>query len=139
MSDAWHFEIRLVKGELSVMEYANGTQQALKNNGEEVWAYTSDFWQWLADKIKYDGEPISFVVICDHEDFPSPPEQFQLSTQNFCYQDIAEGEHYYAYPELTMQLDLSKCKPVSQVASPKVKGNSLQAYFVRQTKEYQEG
>lgn len=137
MSD-WHFEITCRAGQVSVLEYQDHVVTPLKNNGEESWEISPDFWDWLKAKISYAGEPVSFVIISDDGLFEPPPACFQLDSHNTCYQTVAEGCVLHAYPELTTQPE----KPTASTPippQPRVKAGSLQDYFIRQTQKYQEG
>ncbi len=136
---AWHFEIRLINRELSVLEYEDDEARALKENGEECWPLgdTPDFWSWLADKIRYDGEPVSFVLIADEPLIGPPPGRFRLvEGGNHCHQSVPEDCDVRAWPELAEPLEQEKPRARPEPPRP-VQRRSLQGYFVRKTREYE--
>jgi len=136
MNAAWHFEITVVNEQVSVYEYQGNDAQVLMNNGEESWAYDPDFWQWLAHKIEYDGEPISFVVLSDGDDIAPPDDMFNLASQNACYQPISSGCTILGFPALSDDVDVVYERSVHNVLPP-VKKGTLQDYFVSKTRKYQ--
>lgn len=134
--NTWHFEITYRDGLVSVLEYQDNKILTLKNNGEESWDFSPNFWQWLKEKISYNGEPISFVIISDEGLFDHPPSSFKLADHNTCHQCITKDDSIQAYPKLSTE-------PEKQVVSepplqPKTKSGSLQGYFVGKTQKYQE-
>jgi len=135
MNEAWHFEITVMSEQVSVCEYQGNEAQALMNNGETSWVYAPDFWQWLAHKIEYDNEPISFVVFSDGDDI-APPSEFNLAAQNTCHQPRPSGCTMLAFPALSDDVDVVQERSVHDVLPP-VKKGTLQDFFVSKTREYQ--
>jgi len=138
MNTSWHFEITRINDEVSVNEYQDGEMHPLKNNGEKSWTYEADFWQWLAKKIGYTNEPISFVVFTNQADADTPPSLFQLHSSNDCYQSIPSGCKMLAFPALSLEHEIPKVKTIPKKSTPHpVQQGTLQSFFINKTKEYQ--
>ena len=59
--------INYVDEEISVSFYGQKSFEILKNKGENRWQYQDNFWNWFKNKISYDNEEISFIIITNSE------------------------------------------------------------------------
>ena len=58
-----NFIIYLLNNKVRVINYS--LNQTLKKEGEKVFEFEPSFWEWFKDKIDYNNEELSFVVITD--------------------------------------------------------------------------
>jgi len=58
-----NFIIYLLNNKVRVINYS--LNQTLKKEGEEVFEFEPSFWEWFKDKIDYNNEELSFVIITD--------------------------------------------------------------------------
>jgi hypothetical protein len=58
-----NFIIYLLNNKVRVINHS--LNQTLKKEGEEVFEFDTSFWEWFKDKIDYNNEELSFVIITD--------------------------------------------------------------------------
>ena len=77
-----NYYIYLRDNKISVSSDDNGVLNFLKYRGENHQDYDeTNFWYWFKEKIAYQNQKLSFVVITDQKDF-SIPSEITLSEQN---------------------------------------------------------
>lgn len=60
--------IKYRDNQISVFECCDTQLATIRNRGEESWEYQgSSFWNWFKEKIEYEDEELSFIVLCDKE------------------------------------------------------------------------
>jgi len=58
--------IKYIDNQISVFEYENNSLTPIKHRGESAQKFVApDFWSWFKNKIEYEEEPLSFIVLCD--------------------------------------------------------------------------
>jgi hypothetical protein len=61
------FIIYLIKGKIQVLYQKDEQPRLLSKEGEEWFEYDTEFWDWFKQKIDYQDEPLSFIIISDQE------------------------------------------------------------------------
>lgn len=147
MRDA--YIITVVENRVKVQEYVDGTLTLLKNRGEEEQAYDElQFWSWFKEKIEYQDEELSFVVITDNKEFLIPDsaeiklhEKSSLDNDSYINDKIlslAKNLFVLSFPnriapEPTTQKEPQKVEP--KIEEP-LSENAVAGYFRKQTQEF---
>jgi hypothetical protein len=60
--------IKYRENKISIFEYEETGLIVMRNKGESSWKFeNSSFWNWFKEKIEYEGEKLSFIVLCKDE------------------------------------------------------------------------
>jgi len=141
--------IKLIKNRVTVSEYAEGSLTVLKNRGEKEQTYHEvKFWSWFKQKIEYEDEELSFVVITDNEEFLVPPSAqinlHQTSTLdndsyiNDAIISMSHGLFVLSFPQRST-LHVQKVTEETQeeeIPEEPLSENALASYFRKQTQGY---
>jgi len=136
------FVISLIDDHITIVEYQKSIQQSIKRNGEESWPYQVDFWDWFRQKISYNHESISFIVITDREGFTIPEDTFnlaQINTLKGCHIQKDDTHRLLTFPALDVDDEKKLHTQISgeRVCAPSaIKEHSLQRYFIQKTQRY---
>ena len=136
--------IKQIKSSISVAEYQDELLQPLKKDGEELWEYDKNFWEWFKEKIAYNNEKLSFVVITDKDSFEID-SSLHLSSINQVAkkQDLIDeilllkgSNKILFYPKLTKDIKQQKTQQPRKEHIQKIKRGGLVDFFTEQTKNY---
>lgn len=141
--------LQLVNNKITVSEYENGTFTVLKNRGEKEQPYDeANFWLWFKQKIEYQDEKLSFVVVTDIKDFTIPEySEIQIDKTNYfdnnCDIDdlllsVSQGLFVLSFPQRIISEPKSRKEP--QKPKPKIEEtpneNAIVDYFRQRTQEF---
>ena len=101
----------------------------LKKEGEEKFKYSSDFWEWFQEKIDYNNEELSFIVVTNREDFAISKKIKLAETSSF--KEIPLGLQQYKDTKIKTFPELEKIK--KSVILKTVKEKTFADYFVSKT------
>lgn len=144
--------IKYVNKEISVFEVEDYEYIRLRKKGEKSWNFeTSIFWEWFKDKIEYENQPISFVVVYDDEF--KIDDSINLSKNNsFKKDEIYSIKRQYenysvkTFPEIELkEPKKSKVKPKKSISKNPEKITIIERpakktildVFKKQTEEYE--
>jgi hypothetical protein len=135
--------IKQIKDEISVIEYQDKLEY-LKKDGEKKWRYDSSFWEWFKEKIVYDNQELSFIIITDKDNFKID-SSIKISktdtiskNQSLINEALAlkENNKIFFYPPLKSSVTKSSPqKPKKSNTKPIKKGN-IADFFREKTKDY---
>lgn len=144
--------IVLVNNKISISRCENGEFFPLKIEGEEEQNYSKNFWEWFKDKIEYDDEALSFVVISDKNDFVIAPDIVLNKINTFendtlCKKKIETLTYRYSLLSFPAMQSISSIQEEKDLETPKeticektVKRSTKKTIadiFNRQTQEYE--
>ncbi len=101
----------------------------LKKEGEEKFKYSSDFWEWFQEKIDYNNEELSFIVVTNREDF-AISKKIKLAETNYI-KETPQGIQHYKDTKIKTFPELEKIK--KSVILKTVKEKTFADYFVSKT------
>ncbi len=148
------FFIHFVNKEISISQYNDGNWVVLKNRGEELQVYhEGKFWQWFLEKIEYQQEKLSFVIVTDNKDFIIPDSSsILLNDLNPMLQDEvfhgnlsrkSQGYFILCFPQrecLDVQAVISEPKKEHAEQHLKEKTDlDVASFFRTQTEHYKNG
>lgn len=145
--------IVLLDSKITVSTCENGELSPLKREGEEEQKYEkNDFWNWFKEKIEYNNEELSFIVITNQKDFFIDKEITLSQINNFekdllCKKRIEKLNNKYpllSFPSMKI-VNLTKnkknIKTPKKIISPKKVKNitkkTVADIFNQQTQEYE--
>jgi hypothetical protein len=138
------YTIKCIKENITVFSYIDGEFERLKNNGEKSQNFQEEiFWRWFEEKISYDDEAISFIIITDKKEFKIP-NHFKLNNsfkldnnlKNFINRYL---ENYFLLtkPNIDIPLETLKADKITEKkVSQEIKKGSISEYFINKTKSY---
>jgi hypothetical protein len=145
--------IVLVNGKITISGCKDGEFSPLKREGEEEQNYNEkEFWGWFKEKIEYDNEKLSFVVVSDREDFSIDKEikiseKNSFENDNLCKKKIEKLNSKYPlffFPFIQIEVTIPKKNkieiPKKTISEKKVKNitkKTIADIFNRQTQEYE--
>ena len=135
------YAIEFINGYISIYNDIDNEFELLKYKGEISQKFEeSKFWNWFEDKISYDDEALSFIIITDNEEFKIPTN-FKLNNDFKLNRDLREfidiklkNYNLITYPTIKIELEPQKTdtpKPIK-----KIKKGSINEYYINQTKLY---
>jgi len=144
------FFIVLQEGVISVSRYENEEFEIIKHEGEVEQVYnSSSFWSWFKEKIEYEDEELSFVVVTDNKAFTIPPASgIKLnetnSFDNNSYIDdkiisLSKGMFVLSFPprKETPKQIVEENKESSKIKVEELLSeNEIANYFRKQTQSY---
>jgi hypothetical protein len=132
--------IKQIKDEISAIEYQNKLEY-LKKDGEKKWQYDSGFWEWFKDKIVYDNQELSFIIITDKDDFKID-NSIKISkidkiskNQSFINEALAlkEDNKIFFYPPLKSNVAKSSPKKTKKSNTKPIKKGNIADFFIQKT------
>jgi len=145
--------IQLVKNKIIVREYRDGSLHFLKNRGEKEQIYNeAKFWSWFKQKIEYNDEELSFIVVTDNKEFRIPTScQIKLHQTNvldndsYINNEIASISHALFVLSFPKRDTLSCASKTTQKVEEQemqkeepLGENALVDYFRKQTQGYKD-
>ena len=102
------FVIYSFKNKISIYEEIDESLEVLKNRGEKEQEYKPDiFWSWWKNKVEYDNEEVSFLVVTDNEKFTIPNDivianisQLSEDVMNDVLQTAPKGCEILTFPKI---------------------------------------
>ena len=95
------FLLVYTNGQISVAACIDDALKVLKYEGETSQRFQKErFWKWFKEKIEYQNEPLSFIVITDQESFAVPEDITIAQKSGFsfeCLQKIGQKRQFNAY------------------------------------------
>ena len=108
-----------------VKVYDDKREVYLKFEGEEEFPFFSDFWEWFRDKIEYNDEEISFIIVANEE--IKIPSFFRLANESG-FKKIpkfllsAKNSKVFSYPPIKEKIEIKQ-----------VEKNSIFEYFLEKS------
>ena len=140
------YVIKQIKKNISVIEYQDNLLEYLKKDGERQWEYDTDFWEWFKDKIAYNNEELSFIVVTDNNQFKidnsiNLTTKDQISTNQLLIDkalDIKGNNKIFFYPPLKSNTTKSSPKKPKKSNTKPIEKGSMADFFIAKTKDHKE-
>ena len=122
---------------IAILRCENNEFIPIRYEGEEFFDFKDNFWEWFKEKIEYQNEPLSFVVL-NKSNFSIPNDIKLKSKNNFCIEKINfEYENVLSFPKVNIQQKkVKKIKPLKQEIIIK---KTIADIYKEETKRYENG
>ena len=141
------YVINYLDEEISVSFYGEKSFETLKNKGENRWQYQDNFWNWFKNKISYDNEEISFIIITNSEfsidkDILLSKQHYIINNRGILNNILSEigNNQIYFYPEIEDEEFINETveDTIKEVKTKVVPKGTLAEYFIKKTTKYKE-
>ena len=138
------YTIRCIKDNITIFSYGDGAFEPLRHKGENSQKFQADtFWEWFEEKISYDDEAISFIIITDKKEFEIP-NHFKLDESFKLDKNLREYINRYiqnyfllTQPTINITLETPKLDKTTTKKPPqKIKKGSISEYYLNKTQTY---
>jgi len=122
---------------ISIYRCADDKLISLKYQGEESFMFDDNFWGWFKEKIDYQNEALSFVIL-NKDNFIVPNEIKLKKINQFCIEKIDfEYENIIAIPQKEIKIKKieKKIKPIKKVEKNKI---TIVDFYKEETKKYED-
>lgn len=141
----------IIKRENNISLYECGVDASIlpiKNKGEKEQVYNPNkFWEWFTEKIGYQNELLSFIVLNDNDDFSVPDiinlsEIHHLQTDELCkrkIEQLAEKYKLLSFPQIqnfTIQKKKQETLKIDKEIVQNLEKYTLADIFNQRTQEY---
>lgn len=143
------YMITLIENRIQVSEYLDGDLTILKNRGEKEQNYNeSKFWFWFKEKIEYENEKLSFVIVTDNKEFIIPSftnikldEKNNLDNDNYInniLSSISKGFFVLFFPKKDTSTvnNKKKLEKAKEKEDKPISEDVLVDYFRKQTQGF---
>ncbi len=141
--------IALHNGNIAISRCENGAYVSIKKEGEDEQPYhPSEFWEWFKEKVDYDDEALSFIVVCDVDTFTIAKEIRLAKTNAFtndasCLSKIEKYQNMFtllSFPKIE-KLDIRKKSHPKKSKTPKkemkiITNTTIADIYTKETMEY---
>ena len=133
---------------ISVAECEEGKLLFIKKNGEKELPYkAATFWEWFKEKIDYESEELSFIVLSDLKEFAIPKDikiakKSAFLSNSSCLAKIGQfqsGLHFLSFPKIDSFKPKKREKRVTKVPQKDIgtlTKTSIADIYIKETLEY---
>ena len=127
---------------IAILRCENNEFIPIRYEGEEFFDFKDNFWEWFKEKIEYQNEPLSFVVLNKKEFYISEDIKIKETNEKFCFSKISyriENDTILTFPKVELDLEKIEKRIKSLKKDIPLSKKTIAEIYKEKTKRYENG